>query len=162
MKPLSFALDEEFKRVAKDEDKPMGDLVAEIAELLGCTERMLYNWRSGKWSLPSDYVPILCKRFGSPLLFNVLAAAMKDEGSLSLNEADLNKSTIRELSKDLVLAALGHHQLIEEALKNDDFSKPDLTQIEESNERVALRFRYVLSLMEAIYEQQSALRRRQA
>jgi aminopeptidase N len=163
MKSLSFVLDEEFKRVAKVEDTPMGDLVAEIAELLGCTDRMLYNWRSGKWSLPSDYVPILCKRFKSTLLLDVLAEALKDQAALIHSEADLNKSTIRELSKDLVITALGHHQLIEETLKKaDDLSKADVAEIEESNERVGLRFRYVLSLMEALYEQQATLRRKQA
>jgi hypothetical protein len=163
MKPLSFALDEEFKRIAKVEDIAMGDLVAEVAGLLGCTQRMLYNYRSGKWSLPSDYVAILCKRFRSTLLLDVLAETVKDKANPLFNDADLNKPTIRELSKDLVLTALAHHQLIEETLKKRDaLLKNDVREIEESNERVALRFRYVLSLMEALYEQEAALKRKPA
>lgn len=165
MKSLALALDEEFKRVAKNEDVPMGDLVAGVAELLGCTDRMIYNYRSGKWPLPSSYVPVLCKRFKSTLLFNVLAAAVTeaDQASPIIDDADLNEISVRDQAKNLLIASLGHFSLIEDALKKaGGVTKNDVLEIEESSQRMALKFRYVLALVDALYESHAALRRRQA
>jgi transcriptional regulator with XRE-family HTH domain len=67
-------LDAEFKRVAKQEGISMESLVNEVALLAECSARQLYNYRSGKWSLPSDLYPALCKRFGSRALLHALEA----------------------------------------------------------------------------------------
>jgi transcriptional regulator with XRE-family HTH domain len=158
---LSLALDEEFRRVAQEEDVPMGDLVAEVAKMLGCSERMIYNYRSGKWSIPSSFLSPLCKRFRSPLLFEVLAEPIKREGSV-FTEADLDIASIRERSKDLVLTSVEHFHLIESVLKSGNLSKADLQEIEESGERIGLRFRHVLSLLEFLYERQTAPKKEQA
>src|SRR3989442_134915 len=70
---LARALDDEFKRVARIEDIPMQALIEEIAALTGCSVRQLYNYRSGKWPLPSSLIAPLCERFKSRLLFELLS-----------------------------------------------------------------------------------------
>jgi len=62
---IAAAIDAEFKRVAKEEGKEMADLVAEVAKLLGVPERNLYNYRTGKWSVPASLIPELSVRFKS-------------------------------------------------------------------------------------------------
>jgi hypothetical protein len=69
---LAQRLDQEFTRVAKEEDRSMGELVDEIATLTGRSPRQLYNFRNGKWPIPSDLIPILCRRFGSRALIDAL------------------------------------------------------------------------------------------
>src|ERR1700742_1675626 len=97
---LALALDAEFKRVAQIEDVPMGDLVEEIAQLLGCTTRMIYNWRSDKWTIPAAYLPVLCKRFDSSHLLNVLTDILKENSNWIADDADLTPDRIIGLSKD--------------------------------------------------------------
>src|SRR5262245_15373075 len=70
--PLAQVLDDEFKRVAREEDRPMNDLVHEIATLAGVTSRQLYNYRTGKWPIPARVIPMISRRFRSTALLTVL------------------------------------------------------------------------------------------
>jgi len=163
MKSLPFALDEEFKRVAKEEGISMGDLVEEVAEHLECTPRMIYNYRSGKWPLPEKYVSPLCRRFKSELLLAVWDNQNDETPAPVIDAADIDPTKIKEQAKDLVLTALEHYHLIESAvMKAGGLLKTDITEIEESNGRVTLRFKNVLLLVGALYEQQMGLKRKQA
>lgn len=64
----------EIERVAGDEGIPVGELVGEIAELLGKDSRMIYHWRTGRYELPASAIPVLCRRFDSEeLVFAVLS-----------------------------------------------------------------------------------------
>ncbi len=69
---LAKVLDEEFKRVAKLEEKDLAVLMEEVAREIGVDQRSLYNFRSGKWPLPAAIVPRLCQRFGSTKLVKAL------------------------------------------------------------------------------------------
>ncbi len=75
---LSRTLDAEFKRVAQQERITMEELSEVIAELVGRDVRQVYNWRSGKWPLPSDLIPILSRRFKSFALVNTLLVECSD------------------------------------------------------------------------------------
>jgi hypothetical protein len=64
----------EIERVAGEEGIPVGDLVGEIAELVGKDARMIYHWRTGRYELPASAIPLLCRRFDSEeLVFAVLS-----------------------------------------------------------------------------------------
>lgn len=64
----------EIERVAGEEGIPVGELVGEIAELLGKDVRTIYHWRTGRYELPASAIPGLCRRFDSEeLAFAILA-----------------------------------------------------------------------------------------
>lgn len=71
-KPISEVLDAEFIRVSTLEDISLEELVEELSSLTGYSTRHLYNYRKGKWPLPSSIVPILCIRFKSRALVAAL------------------------------------------------------------------------------------------
>ena len=70
---LPQTLDAEFKRLAREEQRPMEELVEEVARLVGKSPRQIYNFRSGKWDIPSQLIPVFCKRFRSLALLQALA-----------------------------------------------------------------------------------------
>lgn len=45
MNEVARTLDSEIKRVAKEEDKTLEELVAEVASLIGKSTRHVYNYR---------------------------------------------------------------------------------------------------------------------
>ncbi len=75
---LSRTLDSEFKRIAQEEEKTMEELTNEIVGLVGRRPREIYNWRSGKWPLPSNLIPVLSRRFKSLALLNTLLVECSD------------------------------------------------------------------------------------
>lgn len=69
----------EIERVAGEEEIPVGELVGEIAELLGRDTRTIYHWRTGRYELPASAIPSLCRRFDSEeLAFAVLAETRRE------------------------------------------------------------------------------------
>ncbi len=62
---LAAVVDAEFKRLAEDEGVSLEELVTEIASSLGLPERNIYNYRSGKWSIPASIISRLSQRFHS-------------------------------------------------------------------------------------------------
>lgn len=76
---IGRALTAELKRIAATENKAMDELCEEVAPLVGLKKsRQLYNWRSGKWPIPSNVIPALCRRFKSRALLNALADECAD------------------------------------------------------------------------------------
>lgn len=154
MKGLSALLDAEFQRVQKEEGVPMGDLVEEVADLVGCTPRQLYNYRAGKWSLPSDLIPPLCRRFKSRTLLDAL------EGELADTVFEMPfKGDIVELSKDIVIESVDHHFLIEKAI-NGNLDRATTNEIDASTEKLIYRYRFLLSIIDAECERKAEQRRR--
>lgn len=150
MKGLSDLLEAEFQRVQKEEDVPMGELVDEVARLVGCTPRQLYNYRAGKWSLPSNLIPALCKRFKSRVLIDALVGELEGASFEMPFKGD-----IRALSKDIVVEGVDHHFLIEQAVTGH-LDRPAFNEIDASTERLIHRYRFLLSVIEAEYERRSA------
>ncbi|HKO43385.1 MAG TPA: hypothetical protein VJU84_08845 [Pyrinomonadaceae bacterium] len=103
--PTTFAriLDSEFKRIYEQEDKTMEELVGEIAQLVNRRPREIYNWRCGKWPVPSSAIPTLCRRFGSTALVNALVAECSDVAVVVPEGADVPRMVTRTMKKDLAL-----------------------------------------------------------
>src|SRR5205085_4673313 len=76
---LARTLDVECLRVARVEQLPMERLMNDLAQVTGRKARELYNWRSCKWPIPSDVLPILCKRLGSFRLLEVVREQCRAE-----------------------------------------------------------------------------------
>lgn len=69
----------EIERVAGEEGIPVGELVGEIAELLGKDARTIYHWRTGRYELPASAIPALCRRFDSEeLAFAILSETRRE------------------------------------------------------------------------------------
>lgn len=62
---IAAVIDAEFVRVAKEEGVEVSALISEVAQMLGMPERNLYNYRTGKWSVPASIIPELSMRFKS-------------------------------------------------------------------------------------------------
>jgi len=103
--PTTFArvLDSEFKRIAEQEDKTMEDLTDEITHLVNRRPREFYNWRSGKWPVPSNLIPVLCRRFGSTALVSALVAECSDVIVVVPEGADVPRMVARTMKKDMTL-----------------------------------------------------------
>jgi hypothetical protein len=95
-------LEAEFKRLAKKEQKPMEELVEEIARLVKKSVRQVYNWRSGKWDVPSQLVPVLCRRFGSLALIHALEDECRDIEAEMPEAFDLARLTSQTIREDLL------------------------------------------------------------
>src|SRR5262245_24991402 len=70
--PFAKLLDEEFLRVAKEEDISLEQLVAEVAGATNYTTRTIYLFRSGKLAIPAELIPYLVQRFKSRNLINYM------------------------------------------------------------------------------------------
>ena len=158
MNALARALDEEFKRVALKEDLPMQDLVEDVARMCGCSTRQLYNYRAGKWPMPAAMLPALCERFNSTVLLKALSSEVVIDTDQLPNQIEA-----AEMISDLITEALSHHKKLVKALSPQaEIDLRELRTLEEQTERIIHRFRLLHSYAEARYEQQSALRRKQA
>lgn len=94
----------ELHRTATIEEKTMDELCAQIAELCGLKpnqHRQLYNWRSGKWPLPSNVIPILCRRFRSLALLHALEDECNDVAIDVPDGYDLTREVSRTVRRDL-------------------------------------------------------------
>jgi hypothetical protein len=105
MKLLTPLFNQEILRVAIDEKKTdedsIKDLLIEIAKLCGVTLRAVYHWRSGRHALPSDVVPILCKRFGSNALLDELNRLRAQIEIEVPGQYDLAKMAARSVQEDM-------------------------------------------------------------
>lgn len=103
----------EIERVAAEEGIPVGELVGEIAELLGKDARTIYHWRTGRYELPASAIPSLCRRFDSEeLAFAVLAETRREAeeidretfvevASVILSQAAALTGTLMEIARSL-------------------------------------------------------------
>jgi len=101
---IGRAFTAELKRIALLEDKTMDVLCDEIANLVGLKgreHRQLYNWRSGRWALPSNVIPTLCRRFKSLALLNALKDECSDVAIEVPDGYDLTREVSQTIRKDL-------------------------------------------------------------
>ena len=152
MNSLARALDAEFKRVALEEGKSMNDLIDEVSKVVGKTPRTLYNYRSGKWPVPADVIPILCQRFNSNTLLDVLkdAAISPDSADVLENDVPLDVwGQTRQILNDVILQC----DLVQQALDpGREFTKAGLTELAEVTDRIIRAVRRQCSTVEAEYE----------
>lgn len=144
---LARAIDDEFKRVARAEDIPMEQLVSEVATLAGCTARQIYNYRSGKWPLPSSLIPTLCQRFKSRLLLDVLSIAIPHEINSTI---DIEAAWL--LSKQIMRRALDHAEKAQQIFSGADLARADLIEFSQLTDSLTRDLSRVYSFAEAAYE----------
>lgn len=142
-------LEAEFKRLAKKEQKPMEELVEEIARLVRKSVRQVYNWRSGKWDVPSQLLPVLCRRFGSLALIHALEDECRDVEVELPETFDLARMTSQTIREDLL-----HYERVMDAFEDRAITEGEFGELVASGARVISNVR----LFEAIA--QGALERR--
>jgi len=128
---LALTFDEEFKRVAKAEDISMEELVTEVSRLVGCSARQVYNYRSGKWLLPGQFIPALCKRFGSLALLHALAEGCCMKPVEVPESYDLTKMVTQTVRDDM-----GFYSRYLDAFESDGFDRNELESLLAAGERV--------------------------
>jgi hypothetical protein len=119
--------------MALHEEKTMEDLCAEIAALVGLKGkeyRQLYNWRTGKWPLPSNVIPALCRRFKSRALLHALEAECNDVVVEVPQDADITRLVSRSMRQDLGLC----EQFLD-AYESDGIQPRELRELRETAER---------------------------
>ncbi|HYP29386.1 MAG TPA: hypothetical protein VE262_21930 [Blastocatellia bacterium] len=158
MKSLALLLDSEFHRVAKAEDISMEQLVSEVSILTEYTTRQIYNFRSGKWDIPSSILPVLCKRFNSLVLLNLLEDEIKEQPVVISDTDDIPQLSIETLGE----ICTHHYNLLDIINGGRDLDRNTLVEIEEKTERIVQRERALFRLLERAYERQQELKRGQA
>jgi hypothetical protein len=128
---LPPTLDAEFRRVAREEQKSREALVAEVAALTHKSERQIYNYRSGKWSLPADLIPALCRRFRSRALLAALEEQCREVEVDVPNPAAMVTMVSRTIREDL-----DHYQHYLDAFEDGVIQPRELRDIRERAERV--------------------------
>jgi len=156
MDSLARVLDDEFRRVAEDEGLAGAELVEDVCAIVGKSPRQIYNYRSGKWPLPSSLIPPLCKRFKSSALLDALAGQVKENPLPITSDIDIGHFAIRVLKEVCDL-----HNTIIDADKGD-IEMSDLIGIDEAAEKVIQRERTLVALLHAKYEEMAAARRKSA
>ena len=154
--PLAQALSDEFKRVAKDEDVPMSELVGEVAALARVSARQIYNFRTGRWPIPARLIPVICRRFKSTALLSTLRGQTQ-EGT---DGKEFECSNIGERSMDLLRVIVDHHAFLINRIGADSFDAADLLRLEETTERIIRGEREMVACAEISYERRRGERRR--
>jgi hypothetical protein len=150
------ALDSEFKRVARTEEIPMEELVAEVARLTNKSTREIYNWRSGRWSLKVELIPALCVRFGSRALVEALD---RDCGHVAVEvpeSFDLSRAVSTTVREDL-----GYYEEFLKAFESDGVDPSELVRLRELMERVVGNAHHFLEIAAADCERRQAQRSHQ-
>ncbi|MET0626749.1 MAG: hypothetical protein ABW250_27700 [Pyrinomonadaceae bacterium] len=129
--PLPQTLDTEFKRLAKEEDKAMDELVEEIARLVNKSSRQIYNFRCGKWDVPASLIPILCKRFRSLALLNALADECR-ETQIEVPETYELTCLVSKTVRD----DLHHYEKFLAAFEDGVITEAEMRELRASGDRV--------------------------
>lgn len=148
---IARTLDDEFKRVAKQEGLMMEELVEQVAEMTGYTQRQLYNFRSGKWPLPAVIIPLLCQRFGSRVLMQALAAECERTPINVPDTYELARITTQAVRDDM-----RHFQFILDAFEDGRIDQEELSQLRASSERVCERIWMFYEIAAADYDRRRA------
>jgi hypothetical protein len=154
--PFAQTLDDEFKRVAREEDIPMDALVEEVAKLTELRPRQLYNYRSGKWPIPAKIIPILSKRFRSTALLAVVRGQVHQLFLLVPDCRDID-----ERERDLLRLILEHHSALIARFKSEELDANDVIRLEEQTERIVQSERQLFACVEIEYERRQAGRTKQ-
>jgi hypothetical protein len=153
---LYRALDAEFWRVARHEEIQMDELVAEIASIAGVTTRQVYNWRTGRWSLPIELIPVICQRFHSRTLLEVLSqacSAVAVEVPQTFDLARIVSATVR--------ADLRCYEGFLDAFESDGIQPSELAALRESAERVIHNAYQLVEIAAADCERRKLLKKEQ-
>ncbi len=139
---LHLTLDDEFKRIAKQESLSMEALVDEVSRLAGCSTRQMYNYRSGKWLLPAQLIPALCKRFRSRALLDALIDECRATRIDVPDSYDLTR-----LISQVVRQDLKHYERCIDAFESDGgIDGLELEEITDATERVIQNARQILAI----------------
>src|ERR1044072_3500823 len=141
---LPHALNEEFKRVAQAEGKSMEELVQEVAALVGYSPRQVYNFRSGKWHLPAQLIPVLCKRFCSRALLDALIDEC-DETRVEVPDGYELTCLVSQTVRD----DLRHYEKFLSAFEDGEISEREMAELRESGERVISNVKKFESIAQA-------------
>lgn len=150
---LALTLDREFKRIAKEEQIEMVDLVVECARLIGCSPRQLYNYRSGKWPLPGDAIPALCKRFGSLALLHALADGCRETSVEVPEQFELSRLVAQTVRDDMK-----HYDRFLGAFEDGVVERGELDELLASGARIIQNVRQFEAIAVADYERRSRVR----
>jgi hypothetical protein len=146
---LAQTLTEEFKRVAGAEDIKLEDLTQEVASATNYTTRQIYNFRTGKWPLPSELIPYFCMRFKSRTLLNSLIAIC-DRAPVDVPET----YDIAKLSLDAVRSTLKHYDNFLQAFDDRKITKQEFEALNESADKVVTMVTTFQSIARQAYESQ--------
>lgn len=150
---IHLTLNDELKRVAKEEDIPMVDLVIEVAHLTGCSVRQVYHYRSGKWGMPAPLIPILCRRFKSLALLHALADSCRETTIQVPEDYELTR-----LVSQTVRDVLKHFEHYLDAFDSNGIDTRELEQLIESGERVIQHVHQFKEIAIADHERLSKVR----
>ena len=83
---IAKTFEAEIKRAASEKELSIDGVMTALAKYTGVGVAQLYNYRSGKTSIPVDHIPAFCKQFES----NALAMAVLDmcEETTEIEERD--------------------------------------------------------------------------
>jgi hypothetical protein len=76
--PLHVIFESEVRRMASAENVEISRIVDDLAALAGVSDRTIRYYRSGQQPIPSDMIPLFCRRFRSRLLVHALEAQCAD------------------------------------------------------------------------------------
>lgn len=143
----------ELKRLSLLEDKSMDEICEEIARLVGLRgERQVYNWRAGRWPLPSNVIPTLCRRFKSRALLNALA----DECADVEIEIPENYDLTREVSQTVRQDLLAYEGFLK-AFDDDSIEPHELQELRELMEKVIANAHRFLDIAATNCERRTAV-----
>lgn len=148
---LPHALDDEFRRVAKAEEMSMEDLMSELSGLTGYSARQLYNFRSGKWKVPADVLPVLCRRLGSRALLDALIDECSETRVDVPDGYDLTRLISRTVREDLK-----HYEHVFDAFESSGIDQRELDELRRSGERVIQNVRQIEAIAEADFQRRQA------
>ncbi|MGH9943324.1 MAG: hypothetical protein ACRD9R_13325 [Pyrinomonadaceae bacterium] len=140
---LALTLDSEFRRVAREEGRSMEAVMDEVTQLIGCSARQLYNYRSGKWSPAIKVLPILCKRFGSFALLDALREECKETRIALPDPYDLNHLVVQTIREDM-----SHYDFFLSAFESCGIDVQELESLRRSGEQVIQNVYQLLAVAE--------------
>jgi len=153
MNVFALTFDDELRRVAGEESKSMEELVVEIAALLGCSTRQIYNYRSGKWAPKVTKLPVLCKRFGSVVLARAIIDECQDIPMHVPEEYELARLITRTVREDME-----HYGGLLAAFESEGIDKTELDELKVSGERVKRNVNQLEAIAMADYERRRQIR----
>jgi hypothetical protein len=144
---LHETLRAEIRRVARNEDKSIEELVDELKELTDYSVRQIYNFKCGKWDIPSRLIPVLCKRFGSRALLSALADECSDTRVEVPELFDLGKKVAETLRDDM-----GFYLELVKAFEDGVIQPHELVRLRELSEKCQRGQVEFLEIAGAAYE----------
>ena len=153
---LPHTLDDEFKRVAAAEGLAMEELVLAVSQITGYSSRQLYNFRSGKWPMPAELIPVLCKRFGSLALLHELEDACSETKIEIPEDFELAKLCAQTVRDDM-----RHYGRFMDAFEDGVIERSELDELNRSGERVVQNVRMFLGIATADYQRRATFKQEQ-